>query len=79
MPMFIDVHSMKPITADQLRTLQKAPPDEFGVTHHDILYNEKENKVYCVLNAPNVEAIHKHHEKAGIKCDWVHEVKSTRP
>ena len=52
--------------------------DEFGVTHHDILFSEKDDKIYCVLEAPNVEAIHKHHAKAGIKCDWVHEVKSTR-
>ncbi|MFQ5530804.1 MAG: hypothetical protein ACE5FP_10730 [Gemmatimonadota bacterium] len=31
-----------------------------------------------MLNAPNLEAIHKHHEKAGVKCDFVHEVTSTR-
>ncbi len=78
MPKFIDAHPMKPFNADVLNKLQKEPPDEFGVTHHDILFSEKDNKIYCVLDAPNVEAIHKHHEKAGIKCDWVHEVKSTR-
>ena len=78
MPKFIDVHPMQPLTADALNKLQGAPQDEFGVTHHDILFSEKENKIYCVLNAPNVEAIHKHHAKAGVKCDWVHEVKSTR-
>jgi len=78
MPKFIDTHAMEPFTADQLKKLQDAPPDEFGVTHHEILFSENENKIYCVLDAPNVEAIHKHHEKAGIKCDWVHEVKSTR-
>ena len=77
-PKFIDAHPMKPFTADELNKLQKAPPDEFGVTHHDILFSEKDNKIYCVLDAPNREAIHKHHAKAGIKCDWIHEVKSTR-
>lgn len=78
MPKFIDTHEMKPLSGDQLKKLQNAPPDEFGVTHHDILFSEKENKVYCVLDAPNAESVHKHHEKAGIKCDWVHEVESTR-
>ena len=78
MPKFIDTHPMEPFTADALSEAQKAPPDEFGVTHHDILFSEKENKIYCVLDAPNAEAIHKHHEKAGIKCDWVQEIKSTR-
>lgn len=78
MPMFIDVHPMKPFTEDALNKLQSEPPDEFGVTHHDILFSEKDDKIYCVLNAPNAEAIEKHHEKAGIKCDWIHEVNSTR-
>lgn len=78
MPKFIDTHEMKPFTAEALKELQNAPPDEFGVTHHDIFFSEKENKIYCVLDAPNAAAIHKHHEKGGIKCDWVHEVESTR-
>ena len=78
MPKFIDQHSLKPFTADELSELQKAPPDEFGVTHHDILFSEKDNKIYCVLDGPNAEAISKHHAKAGIECDWIHEVKSTR-
>jgi len=78
MPMFIDVHAMKPFTAEELKKLQNAPPDEFGVTHHDILFNEKDDKIYCVLDAPNEEAIHNHHAKAGIRCEWVREVKSAR-
>ena len=78
MPKFIDTHAMQPFTGDELKKLQDAPPDEFGVTHHDILFSEEDNKIYCVLDAPNREAIEKHHAKAGIKCDWVHEVASTR-
>ncbi|MDX1456408.1 MAG: DUF4242 domain-containing protein [Marinobacter sp.] len=78
MPRYIDVHPMKPFTAEELKQLQNAPADEFGVTHHDILFSEKDDKIYCVLDAPNAEAIHKHHAKAGIECEWVHEVKSTR-
>lgn len=78
MPKFIDSHPMTPFTADELKKLQAAPPDEFGVTHHDILFSEDDNKIYCVLNAPNSDAIHQHHAKAGIRCDFVHEVKSTR-
>jgi hypothetical protein len=77
-PKFIDTHPLGPLTANVLRKLQTAPSDEFGVTHHDILFNEAEDKVYCVLNAPNRAAVQKHHEKAGLHCDWIHEVKSTR-
>jgi hypothetical protein len=36
MPKFIDTHPMKPFTGEELNKLQNAPPDEFGVTHHDI-------------------------------------------
>jgi hypothetical protein len=78
MPIFIDAHPMKPHTADELKKLQHAPPDEFGVTHREILFSEKDDKIFCVLEAPNAEAIHKHHAKVCVNCDWVHEVKSTR-
>ena len=78
MEKFIDQHPMTPFTAEQLRDAQKAPKDEFGVTHHDILYSEGDNKIWCVLNAPDKEAVEKHHEKAGLKCEWIREVESTR-
>ncbi len=44
MPKFNDAHPMTPLTAEQLRAAQASPPDEFGVSHHDILYSEPENK-----------------------------------
>jgi hypothetical protein len=78
MPTFLDTHPMHPFTAEELNNLQAEPPDEFGVTHHDILYSEEDDKIYCVLEAPNAEAVHKHHAKAGIKCEFVQEVRSTR-
>ncbi len=78
MPKYMDAHPMKPLTSKVLKSLQSAPKDEFGIVHHDILYNEKDNKVYCVLEAPNMDAVSKHHAKAGLKCDWIHEVHSTR-
>jgi hypothetical protein len=78
MPKFIDQHPMSPLTADQLRAAQQSPADEFGVTHHDILFSEPENKLYCVLDAPDRDAIERHHAKLGIRCDWIHEIESTR-
>ncbi len=78
MPKFIDQHEMGNFTKDMLRNLQKAPEDEFGVTHHDILFSKEKNKVFCVLNAPNAEAVRKHHEKAGIQCDSIEQIESTR-
>jgi len=78
MPKFIDAHKMNPLTEQQVKQAQNAAKDEFGVTHENIIYSETENKVFCVLNAPNKEAVEKHHRKFGIKPDWIHEVKTTK-
>jgi hypothetical protein len=78
MPKFIDGHPMGSISPEVCRRLQKSPQDEFGVTHHDILFNSRENRVYCVLDAPDREAVAKHHAKAGITCDFIQEVESAR-
>jgi len=49
----IDSHPVNPFTADQLQRRPKgAPPDEFGVSHHDVLYSETGDRLYCVLDAP---------------------------
>jgi hypothetical protein len=47
------------------------PLDEYDVTHNDILYNEKEDKLFCLLEAPDKDAVVRHHQKLGIKCDWI--------
>ncbi len=78
MPKFIDSHPMGSLAPEVLRKLQNAPKDKFGVTHHDILFNKTADKVFCVLNAPDEAAVRKHHEHAGIRCDWVEKVESTR-
>jgi hypothetical protein len=54
------------------------PIDEFGVKHQNILYNSEADKVFCLLDAPNKEAVKKHHKKKyAIKCEWIMEVKTT--
>ena len=66
------------LTPEQLKQLQNAPKDKFGVTHHDILYNKEEDRAYCVLDAPDKQAVVNHHKEAGIDCEWFQEVESTR-
>ncbi|MCE8424060.1 MAG: DUF4242 domain-containing protein [Candidatus Methanoperedens sp.] len=78
MPKYIDQHPMKPLKPEQLRELQNAPPDEFGVTHHEIIFSEKDNKVWCILDAPNKASVEKHHAKAKVKTDFIYEIESTR-
>jgi hypothetical protein len=38
------------------------PRDEFGVKVLNILYNEEVSISFCLLDAPNKEAVEKHHE-----------------
>ncbi|MDA4129125.1 MAG: DUF4242 domain-containing protein [Thaumarchaeota archaeon] len=78
MAKFLDSHPFSPFTEEQLRKAQASPRDEFGVTHSNIIYNERENKLFCLLEAPDKAAIEKHHHKAGVECDWIVEVKTTK-
>jgi hypothetical protein len=74
---FLDVHSLKGFEDEEtLRKLQESPKDEFGITHLNIMYN-KEDKFFCLLDAPNREAVENHHNKHGVKCEWITEVKTT--
>ena len=77
MPKFLDVHSLKGFEEETLRKLQQSPVDEFGITHLNIMYNKEEDKFFCLLDAPNREAVENHHKKHGVKCEWVTEVKTT--
>lgn len=77
MPRFLDIHPMKGLDEDLLKKLQDSPQDEFSVKHLNILYNPEADKCFCLLEAPSKEAVEKHHEKMGIKCEWIMEVKTT--
>ncbi len=77
MPKFLDSHNMKGVKPETLKKLQDAPEDEFGVKHLNLIYNEDDDRMYCFLEAPNKEAIAKHHDKFGYKCDYILEVNST--
>lgn len=77
MPRYLDVHPLENLSEETLKGLQNSATDEFGITHANIIYNKDEDRCYCLLDAPSKEAVEKHHHKAGIKCDWITEVKST--
>jgi hypothetical protein len=77
MPKFLDSHSLGSVTEEQLKQAQRMPKDEYGIVHDNIMYNKFENRAYCLLEAPDKESVKKHHEKLGMKCDWIMEVKTT--
>jgi hypothetical protein len=68
---------LKGFEEETLRKLQQSTVDEFGITHLNIIYNKEEDKFFCLLDAPNREAIENHHNKHGVTCEWITEVKTT--
>ncbi len=78
MPTFLDVHSIGTLTEEGLIKEQNAPRDELGVKTVNILYNFEVGTIYCLIDAPTKEAVEIHHDKIGVKCDWIIEVKTTQ-
>jgi uncharacterized protein DUF4242 len=79
MPIFLDVHPIAGRTEERLQKIQNAPRDEFGVIHLNLFYNIPEDRWFCLHDAPSRESVEKHHESAGLKCDWIIEVNTTKP
>lgn len=78
MPIFLDGHKMNSFNPDELEKALASSKDAFGVTHLEIFYNENEDKLYCVLDAPNEESVWKHHEALGLKCEFITNVKQIK-
>jgi len=71
MPIFLDMHALGDYTREQLIAGLENEADEFGVTVHQMLFNEKENILHCICSAPDIESIEKHHMKFNTKCDKI--------
>jgi hypothetical protein len=54
---------------------RNARADQFGVRQID-LYHNADGKVYCLLDAPDEEAVRAHHAALGVSCGDVHQVES---
>ena len=76
MPLFLDVHSLGIFSEDTLKKLQESSRDEFGVKHINILYNPAADLWFCIVDAPDRDAVEKYHAKLGVKCNWITQVKS---
>jgi translation elongation factor EF-Tu-like GTPase len=70
---FLDVHKV-PFKEDHLKELVYSPADEFGVRHVNLCYNKEASVCFCLLEAPDREAVVKHHDKVSIQCEWISEV-----
>jgi len=78
MPVFLDVHKI-PFSEANLKELCGSPTDEFGVRHVILFYNKDAKICFCLLEAPDIDSVEKHHAKVNIKCEWITEVSLARP
>ena len=79
MPTFMDFHDDLKLPDEAVRQITKETEehkvDEFGVRQVELFHNA-DGKVYCLLDAPDEEAVRRHHAALGVPCGDVHEVKS---
>jgi hypothetical protein len=77
MPQFMDFHDDLKLPDEAIQQIAKdtkdEKADEFGVRQVELFHNP-EGKVYCLLEAPDAEAVRKHHAALGVPCGDVHEV-----
>jgi hypothetical protein len=77
MPQFMDFHDDLKLPAEAVEQIRKdteqGAQDQFGVLQIE-LYHNADGKVYCLLEAPDAEAVRQHHAALGVPCGDVHEV-----
>jgi len=79
MPLFIDSHDMNDFSEKILKKIANMPIDKHGVKLLELLFTKKENKMFCVLEGPDKEAIEKHHKDTGLTCEFIFEVTQVKP
>jgi hypothetical protein len=79
MPTFMDFHDDLKLPDEAVQQITKETKehkvDKFGVRQVELFHNP-DGKVYCLLDAPDEEAVRRHHAALGLSCGDVHEVKS---
>lgn len=80
MPIYMDTHDgttdlpaeLRKKVTERVKTGEK---DAFGVIDRGIIIDREGRKLHCVLDAPNVDAVMKHHESLAVPLDHetVHE------
>ncbi len=54
----------------ELEAIRSGQKDEFGVRPLNVYFNDA-GRIFCLTEAPSVEAVKKAHSKMGVKCDEI--------
>ena len=80
MPLYMDVHEQLPEGATAADVAQAHQADlakqgEYGVNYLKYWVDEKQGKVFCLVDAPDAETASRVHREAhGLVADHIHEV-----
>lgn len=79
MPRFMDYHEDLKLPAEAIEQIgqgaRDGATDGFGVRQVELFHNP-DGKVYCLLDAPDEDAVRKHHAALDVPCGDVHRVDS---
>ena len=79
MPLFMDYHDDLKLPAEAIQQIAQGTrdgaTDDFGVRQVE-LYHNPDGKVYCLLEAPDEQAVRDHHASLGVSCGDVTQVNS---
>jgi len=77
MALYMDFHAHLPLSDEAIAQIgddtRNKRADEFGVRQVELFHNA-DGQVYCLLEAPDEEAVRNHHAALGVDCGAVHPV-----
>lgn len=77
MPQFMDFHEDLKLPDEAIQQITQETKDhkvdQFGVRQVELFHNAG-GQVYCLLDAPDADAVRAHHAALGVPCGDVHEV-----
>jgi len=80
MPLFMDVHKKAPAGTKAMDVANAHMADlktqeKYGVKYISYWFDEKDGKIFCLVDAPNADAANKVHKEAhGLVADEIHPV-----
>jgi hypothetical protein len=76
-PRFMDFHEDLKLPPEAIAQIaddtRDEKADQFGVRQIELYHND-EGRVYCLLDAPDEQAVRDHHAALGVPCGDVHQV-----
>jgi two-component system sensor histidine kinase HydH len=74
MVLFIDGHFTSKAHLEKIKGVVNGDVDEFGVSTVELFYNNNSQELYCILDAPDEDAVTKHHAKFGLTCNFITQI-----